>query len=397
MSATPSFIEQLRDQRNTMIADAEKILNMALRHKRDLSSGEQARYDELVRNIESNNQTITSMEDAASRNREAEDALARIMKREPDKEGVAAGERRGWLPSLAEYRQMQRAIGTNGEYVPVGYSDAFAYRLQKRTAVLNAKPVMLDAKGVAAMKLPRLTSGVNVVGIAESAPITESDPGLAVLTLDPKKFGAFTLIASEVIEDSALRDIIGESLIRDLAVELGRQLITGDGTGQNLLGLRNIPGVTSGPNTGTNGASLNFGHLADTLGAADAANTDPDRLAWFMHARTWASVRKLQDSSSRPIVSLDPTMGVRPTLWGKPVYLDNSLSVTETKGTSSDCSSIILADMSQVLVACSREVELQMSEDFRFNTDEIALRVTCRYDIGATQPAAITVTTGVRP
>lgn len=68
-------------------------------------------------------------------------------------------------------------------------------------------------------------------------------------------------------------------------------------------------------------------------------------------------MRKLKDSQSRPIVSVDMSSEVRPTLWGKPVFVTNNLSITETMGTSTDCSSIVLADMSEVVVAVSRDVE----------------------------------------
>lgn len=39
---------------------------------------------------------------------------------------------------------------------------------------------------------------------------------------------------------------------------------------------------------------------------------------------------------------------------------------------------------------------MQASEDFAFDKDQVALRVTCRYDIGVPQATAVTVTSGVR-
>lgn len=135
---------------------------------------------------------------------------------------------------------------------------------------------------------------------------------------------------------------------------------------------------------------------AAVTAAPSAANADPDRGAWIMHSRTWSSVRKLVDSQNRPIVSIDPTSAVRPTFWDKPVFISNNIPVNQTVGTSTDCSSIILADMSQVVVAISRDVELMVSLDYAFAADQVALRVTARMDIGLPQPAAVVVTTGVR-
>lgn len=342
------------------------------------------------------------MAERAQMARDTEATFARIMAQPITGPGHRGDEVRTWLPGLAEYRELrdeQRAVGTTGAFIPASYANTFQDQLRKRTAVLAAGPQILPVTNAGSLKVPAITASVTVAGIAEAGTISPSDPTLTTTTLDPKKFAAMTLVNREAVEDSApeLRQVIANALVKDLAVELDKQMVTGDGSGQNLTGLRNIAGTTTGASTGTNGGALTFAFLADTLGAYDTANADPDRAAWIMHARTWASVRKLADSQARPIVSIDPTLGVRPTLWGKPVYISNSLSITETVGTSTDCSTILLCDMSQVLVGVAREVELVISEDFKFDTDQIAVRATARYDIAVPQATAVVKTVGVRP
>ena len=49
--------------------------------------------------------------------------------------------------------------------------------------------------------------------------------------------------------------------------------------------------------------------------------------------------------------------------------------------------------MTQVVVA----VELRMSADVAFANDQLAVRVTARYDVGVPQPTALVKTVGVRP
>jgi HK97 family phage major capsid protein len=391
-----SFITELRERRATVRSEQKTMLDKAIAEKRDLNPTEQTRYDKLEADAAGLAETIQRAETQAVEDRAVEARFAAIMGTEP------SAQSRAWLPGLAEFRQLradQRAVGTSGAFIPVAASATYFDQLRKRTAVLAAGPVIIPIQHAGSLKIPNVTASVSILGKAEAAALGASDPTLSSITLDPKKFGAYTLINREAIEDSApqLREVVANSLIRDTAVELDAQLVTGDGTGQNLLGLRNVVGVTAGASTGTNGGALTFAFLADTLGAAEAANVDPDRLAWIMHSRTWASVRKLADTASRPIISMDPTTDVRPTLWGHPVHISNSLSIAETKGSSSDCSSIILADMSEVVVGVSREVELMISEDFKFDTDQVAVRVTARYDIGVPSPTAVTVTSGVRP
>lgn len=305
-----------------------------------------------------------------------------------------------WLPGIREYRKLQtKAIGTTGAFIPVAYAGTFFDLLRKRTAVLAAGPVIIPVRSAGSIRVPKVTSSVTIAGIAEGAAITPADPGLGDILLDPKKYGALTLVNREAIEDSApqLREVVANALIRDLAVELDRQLVTGDGIGANLRGLRNVAGVTAGPSLGANGASLTYAHLADTMAAAEQANADPDRLAWIMHARTWGSVRKLADTSGQPVFNTDPSTGLRPSIFGRPVFISNSLSITETAGTSTDTSVIMLADMSQVVVAVARDLEMLVSDQYAFNSDQVAVKVTCRYDVGVPQPTGVVLTAGVRP
>lgn len=398
-------LRRLTERRNRTHAQRRALIAAAeARGDERLSTEDDAVFRGLTDDLRQYDERIEELSVSAPEPTEGARAIGRAL---AGNGGQQQAESRTWLPGLAEYRELQqeqRAVGTVGAFIPVQYSGQYFDLLRKRTAVLAAGPLQIPIDHAGSLVVPKVTSSVTIGGLAENTAITPADPGLGSITLDPKKFGALTLVAREAIEDSnpQLRQVVANSLIRDTAVELDRQLVTGDGTGQNLRGLRNLTGATAGPTTTPNGVSmsaagLGFGLLADTLAAYDAANADPDRAAWIMHSRTWASVRKLVDSQNRPLVSVDPTEAVTPTLWGKPVYISNSLSITETVGTSTDCSTMILADMSQIVVGVARAVELMISEHFAFNSDQVAVRATCRYDIGVPQPTGVVLTTGVRP
>lgn len=387
---------RVADRRAEVVAEMERIASTAMKFNRNLSSGEQSRFEALNAEADALRDRIDQLDGEAQRARAIEESFARIGG------NPAAPEPRTWLPSMSEFRALlrdeSRAIGTSGAFISVGASNQYFDQLRKRTSVLAAGPVIIPVSEAGSLKVPSVTASVTVSGLAENTAITPSDPTLASVTLDPIKLAAMTLVAREAVEDShpELREVVANSLVRDAAVELDKQLITGSGAANNIRGLRNQSSLTAGPSTGANGASLTYAYLADTLYAYEGANADPDRAAWFMHSRTWNSVRKLVDSQSRPLVQVDVQAGLRPALFGKPVYISNNLSIAETAGTSSDCSSIILADMSQVVVGVSRELELSISDQYAFNSDQLALRVTARYDLVLPQPTAVTLTTGVR-
>jgi HK97 family phage major capsid protein len=397
-----SYLQQVTDLRAATWERAKSMLDHAVSEKRDLSTSEQSDYDGLTADLAAQRSVIEHLKEKDASIKQSEASLRKLADTPRTLADPNQPQHRNWLPGLNEYRGMvteQRAVGTTGAFISVGGSAIFFDQLRKRTAVLAAQPTVIPVIGYGSMKVPAVTASVTVSGGAEGAAITPSDPTFASITLDPKKFSALTLVDREAIEDSSpeLQMVVANSLVKDFAVELDRQLLVGDGTGSNLTGLAVISGLTAGAATGTNGGAASFGFLADTLGAYEAANNDPDRGAWLMHPRTWASVRKLVDGNSRPIVSIDPTAAVRQTLWGKPVFLSSNFSITQTVGTSTDCSTILLADMSQVVVGVSRQVELQMSTDYAFGNDQVALRVTGRYDIGLPQPAAVVKTVGIRP
>jgi HK97 family phage major capsid protein len=392
----------------TRVWEAGKsLLDHAANEKRELTAAEDAEFAEITAQLADQRSYIERLEARKAGHTAAERTMRELAGTPVDKRsGYAAANDAKWLPSLGEYRSLaaeQRAVGTAGAFIPIEYSARFFDQLRKKVGVLAAGPTIIPVNGAGSIKIPAVTSSVTVSTYAEAASITPSDPGFTTLTLDPRKLAGITIVDREAVEDSSpeLLTIVQNSLLKDFGVALGSQLATGDGTGANLLGLLNIAGFTPGAATGTNGGSLSsntvgFGFLADTLAAYDAANLDPDKAAWLMHARTWASVRKLTDLQGRPLVSVDPSQGINRTLWGRPVYVDNTLPINQTVGTSVDCSSIILFDPSQVVVAVSREVELVMSTDAYFATDQVGLRVTGRFDIGAPQPTAIVKTVGIR-
>jgi HK97 family phage major capsid protein len=401
-----SYAEMIAAKRDELRNAGRAILSRAEAENRTaLTADEQHQFNEITAALESQADVRSQINERDASNKRIEGRM-RDLANATKHSGFAGAADTRWLPGLAEYRELvteSRAVGTSGAFIPVDYYGRFWDQLRKRVGVLDAGPVIIDITGAHSVKVPLVNSSVSVGTVAEATTITPSDPGLSNITLTPKKLAALTIVDREAIEDSnpALLAVVENSLTRDFAVALDAQLVAGDGTGQNLTGLTGLAGTTSGAATGTNGGSLSatagFGYLADTLGAYEAANADPDKAAWLMHSRTWASIRKISDAQSRPILAADPTQALRPTLFGKPVYISNSIPTAQTVGTSSDCSTLILADFSQIVIAAARQLELVMSTDAYFATDQVGLRITGRYDIGSPQPAAIVKTVGLRP
>lgn len=402
------MIQMLQERRTAIWNDSKALLDNAERQKRNLTPAEETRYQSNNADLDACRDQITKYTDKSNENRSIDKTLSDLAGQPDTRNATSTFGNRGenrWLPTLSEYRgwkadQESRAVNTAGAFIPVEYAGRFFDVLRKRIAIMNADPIVIDIEDAASIKVPSVTADATVGQYAEAALITESDPTLASITITPQKIAAFTLIDREAVESSnpKLLSVVENALMKAFAVQLDSQLINGNGTTPNLLGLLNQSGTTAGPSQGTNGASLTFGALADTLTAYENANNDTESAVWIMNTRTWGSARKLVASGSgQPIISLNPTDGVTPMLWGHKVLFSNNIPITQVQGSANNASSIILADFSQVVIGVARHVELQMSLDYAFQNDQVALRVTGRYGLGLPQPSAVTITTGILP
>lgn len=72
------FIARLREQRETTWLEAKGLLDRATEFKRDLSSGEQKRYDELNANLTAIDERIASYEEQEKRDAEVAAAMSRL-------------------------------------------------------------------------------------------------------------------------------------------------------------------------------------------------------------------------------------------------------------------------------------------------------------------------------
>ncbi len=306
-----------------------------------------------------------------------------------------------WLPSRSEYRQLveARAVSTSGNpYVPTLNARLWDDRLRAASVVLAAGPRILDVSEAGTLRVPKVTASVTVSATAENTTITPSDPTFGSVNLTPKKLAALTLCSNESLADSqpGLREVVAEDLIRQTATVLDQQFLTGSGSGANMTGLVNVSGTTAGPSLGANGGTPTLDNLAAMVASLEAANGDLSRAVWFLAPRTWATVRTLKDSQNRYQVNPGVTGAEERSLFGAPVFASTNLPINGTTGTSTDTSTVLLADMSQVLVGRAKEIEVAYSEDYAFNADQTAIRVIARFDIGVANPAAIVVMTGVR-
>ena len=168
------------------------------------------------------------------------------------------------------------------------------------------------------------TGFVNNAGmVAEGAAKPSSDIKLDLVSTSAKVIAHWMKASRQVLSDIAqLRSIIDQRLLYGLAFKEESQLLNGDGTGQNLLGV--IPQATaySAPVTI---ADIN---IIDVLRLAmlQAALAEYPSTGHVMHPTDWATIETLKDTQGRYIIG-NPQGTTPPTLWGLPVVATQAMTV----------------------------------------------------------------------
>lgn len=272
--------------------------------------------------------------------------------------------------------------------------------------LLSAKSVLLAAGATQirtdhhSLAVPRLTSDVTSAWVAEGDTIVEDDPGLDTILATPRKVAALTSLSNEIVDDSVpgILQMVDASMSRSLANRMDLGFFEGSGTAPVIRGLKNVSGIQS-LSMGTNGAALaNLDVFANALGLLDSANAGPRR-AIFLSPRNWTALSTIKEStgSNKPVLTsdMDPAGAIRPSIYGVPVYPTSQLSITETQGTSSAANSIYVVDLDQTVVVLRNDLNVELSRDFKFGSDQTVVRATARVDLVVPNPSGVVRVSGV--
>jgi HK97 family phage major capsid protein len=163
----------------------------------------------------------------------------------------------------------------------------------------------------------------SAAGVAEGAAKPQSDIKLELYSTTAKVIAHYMKASRQVMDDIAqLRSIIDQRLLYGLAYKEEQQLLNGDGTGQNLLGI--IPQATAyaAPITLTSPTSIDMMRLA----MLQAVLAEYPATGHVMHPADWAWVETLKDGEGRYLIG-NPQGSISPTLWGLPVVQTQAMTI----------------------------------------------------------------------
>ena len=159
--------------------------------------------------------------------------------------------------------------------------------------------------------------------VAEGAAKPESDLKFDLMTTSAKVIAHWMKASRQILSDvSQLQSTIDQRLLYGLAYREEAQILNGDGSGQNLLGI--VPQATAyaAPITISGATSIDMMRLA----MLQAALAEYPATGHVMNPIDWAFIETLKDSEGRYIIG-NPQGSIQPTLWGLPVVETQAVSV----------------------------------------------------------------------
>jgi hypothetical protein len=202
--------------------------------------------------------------------------------------------------------------------------------------------------------------------------------------LTAKKIAVFSTVVDELMSDfPTFAQYLDVELTREITSAENNQILNGDGTGDNLLGLLRMPGTLSRAK-GAADAALDVLEQGITDLRNGPSYCEPDAL--IIHPSTWSTIRRTKNTLGNYILG-DPGQTTVSDVWGIPV-----LQTTQcAQGV------IVLANLAIGAQAFIREgIVLTMTNaaDADFTSGKVKVRTTERLTLGLSRPTAVNILTG---
>jgi len=263
-----------------------------------------------------------------------------------------------------------------------------ALRAQSVAFRAGARTIMLSSDSTT---IVRLATSPTATWTAENASISDNTPTFEGVTFVPEKMISLIKSSRELIEDSLnIEDAMSTAFAGQFAATLDLAILNGTGSSNQPTGITVASNVNS-VSMGTNGAEItSYDEIIDGIQLILEDGYNGDMTGIVMAPRTWGTIAKFADSTNQPLRK-------PPAIENIPSYQTSNMPIDETQGTSSDASTIIVGDFTQVLVGMRSGLQIDVLKERFADNDQFGFLARMRVDVVLAHPQAFAKIIGIVP
>jgi HK97 family phage major capsid protein len=267
-----------------------------------------------------------------------------------------------------EYRNLDRNDGSGGYAVPpLWVMNQFIELARAGRPYANLVPGQGLPSGTDSINIPKIATGTSTgIQTADNASlngpgVNETDLTDTSVQANVKTIAGQQGLAIQLIDQSPINfdEIVFRDLAADYAGKLNVQVISGSGSGNQVVGVRSTAGIVTvtaaDTSTETSKGTTIWRKVADAIQRVHTGRFQPAEVI-VMHPRRWAAFTAMVDSTGRPLVvpngaaynQLGEFGGVVSqqvvgTMHGLPVVTDPWMPTTLGAGTNEDVIHVLRA------------------------------------------------------
>ncbi len=338
----PSLVEQ----RNALLDEMDKLVNVAKAETRAMDDAELTRFDEIKKQVTGLDKTIAALEESRSFEKKTEVKTNENRSTEELEERAFANYIRGTVEERADVNLTKSA---NGAVIPKSIAAKIIQRVYDISPIYQAG-TRYNIKGELSIPYEDVTSGTITMAYADEFTELEStSTKTASIQLNGFLAGVLTKASKSLVNNSDfdLVAFVVSKTAESIAKWIEKELLYG--TTNKIAGLSTVTqGVTTASATAI---------TADEI--IDLQETVPDVFqgnAYFiMHKSTRTALRKLKDGQGNYLLNKDANSRWGYTLFGKDVYTSDNMKAATAANVA-----IYYGDFSGLAVKLSEDVNIQV-------------------------------------
>ncbi len=303
------------------------------------------------------------------------------------RDGKPEMEWRALLPTPQEWRAVisEGTPSAGGFLAPQGVAAEYVDKLRSRSVFLKAPGLQVINFETSTFVLPELATSTTPGVVAEATAITPASMTLSGLTFSAVAYKGLYQASAEVIDDSNVEvaQLVSNTLIRDIAVQVDKDAFQGAGGATALAGL-NVAGNSTTTTLANGNTQLTWDHFLDSVVDVIATGATPT-VAWVSPDQYRGLLKQRSNIAGAGTGTyLSGDIGSDPLSVAKGLPLLPSANVPAR--------TLIVADATRVFLGVRRDVRLSLSTDFAFNQDVTSFRATYRVaGIRTAEPTSVQI------